>query len=95
MSMAGEEVVRTPAWGGGEEQLSAYRKASPSLICNLPQHELEPMLVEAIEAAGVDPCDAAPDHWRHVHNRITAGQAPRAYTMERHRAWLKRREIER
>ena len=51
--------------------------------------------IDATEAAGVDPCDAAPDHWRHVHNRIAAGQVPRPYTMERHRAWLKRREIER
>jgi hypothetical protein len=50
--------------------------------------------IDAVEAAGVDPCDAAADHWRHVHNRIAAGQQPRPYTMERHRAWLKRREIE-
>ena len=50
--------------------------------------------IDATEAAGVDPCDAAPDHWRHVHNRIAAGHQPRPYTLERHRAWLKRREIE-
>lgn len=50
--------------------------------------------IDAVDSAGVDPCDAAPDYWRHVHNRIAAGHQPRAYTMERHRAWLKRREIE-
>ncbi len=50
--------------------------------------------IDAVEAAGVDPCDAAPDHWRHVHNRIAAGQPSRPYTMERHKAWLRRREIE-
>ncbi|MGC4251165.1 MAG: DUF2840 domain-containing protein [Sphingobium sp.] len=50
--------------------------------------------IDAVEAAGVDPCDAAADHWRHFHNRIAAGHQPRPYTMERHRAWLKRREIE-
>lgn len=50
--------------------------------------------IDAVEAAGVDPCDAAADHWRHVHNRIAAGQEPRPYTIERHRAWLKRWEIE-
>ena len=27
---------------------------------------------------GVDPCDAAADHWRHVHNRIAAGHQSRA-----------------
>ncbi|GAA5055155.1 MULTISPECIES: DUF2840 domain-containing protein [Sphingomonadales] len=48
--------------------------------------------IDTTDAAGVDPCDAAPDHWRHVHNRITAGQEPRPYTLERHRAWLKRRK---
>ena len=47
-----------------------------------------------VEAAGVDACAVAPDHWRHVHNRMSAGQEPRAYTVERHQAWLKRREIE-
>lgn len=50
--------------------------------------------IDAVEAAGVDACDAAPDHWRHVHNRVAAGHQPRPYTMERHSAWLKRREIE-
>ena len=50
--------------------------------------------IDAVEAAGIDPCDAAPDHWRHVHNRIAAGHQPRVYTLERHNAWLKRREIE-
>lgn len=46
--------------------------------------------IDAVEAAGIDACDAAPDHWRHVHNRITVGEAPRGYTRERHEAWLKR-----
>ena len=50
--------------------------------------------IAAVEAAGVDPCDAAADHWRHVHNRIAVGQPSRLYTIERHHAWLKRREIE-
>jgi 2,4-dichlorophenol 6-monooxygenase len=53
MSMAGDEVVRSQAWGGGEDHFAAYRRASPSLICNFAQHELEPMLVDAIEEAGV------------------------------------------
>ncbi len=36
----------------------------------------------------------SPDHWRHVHNRLTAGHEPRAYTFEQHRAFLKRRRAE-
>jgi hypothetical protein len=49
--------------------------------------------IDAVEAVGVDPCDAAPDHWRHVHNRMWGGQPVRPYTAERHRAWLLRRDI--
>jgi len=51
-------------------------------------------IIDTIEAAGLDPCDVAPDHWRHVHNRISVGARPRAYTVERHDAWLRRRAIE-
>ena len=50
--------------------------------------------IDAVEALGIDACDVAPDHWRHVGNRIGAGHQPRAYSTERHQAWLKRREIE-
>ena len=51
--------------------------------------------IDSAEDAGVDASDVSPDHWRHVANRLSAGQEPRAYTIERHQAWLKRREIER
>ena len=50
--------------------------------------------VDAIERAGIDACDVAPDHWRHIAHRMQSGETPRSYTMERHQAWLKRREIE-
>lgn len=50
--------------------------------------------IDAVEAAGVDPCEAAPEHWLHVAQRIAAGLAPRLYTPERHTAWLKRKRIE-
>jgi len=51
-------------------------------------------IADAIEALGIDPADIAPEHWRHVHNRLTAGQEPRTYTDERHAAFLKRRSAE-
>ena len=50
--------------------------------------------IDAIEALGIDPADAAPAYWRHVHNRLTANLEPHAYTPERHAAWLHRRRIE-
>jgi len=58
-----------------------------------PKVERVLQLVDAIEAAGIDAAEVSPDHWRHVHNRITAGEAPRAYTLQHHRAFLLRREI--
>ena len=47
--------------------------------------------IDQVEAAGVAPADAAPDHWRHIHNRLVAGEQPRPYTTSRHNAWLIRR----
>lgn len=49
--------------------------------------------IDAVEALGLDPADVAPEHWRHVHNRLSAGHEPRAYTREQHSAWLARRKI--
>lgn len=51
------------------------------------------VLIDEIEDLGVDPCNVAPDYWRHAHNRLIAGYRPRAYSLARHRAWLLRREI--
>lgn len=51
-------------------------------------------IIDAIEAAGHEPCAAAPDHWRHVHNRLAAGLAPRTYSVDRHRAWALRRKFQ-
>ena len=69
---------------GGESLLRIY---------GWPKVERVLHAIDAIEALGVDPADAAPDHWRHIHNRLTAGAAPHAYTHERHAAWLKRRRV--
>jgi hypothetical protein len=50
--------------------------------------------IAAVEAIGVAPEDACPDHWRHVTNRLAAGERPRTYSLERHRAWRLRREVD-
>ncbi|WP_312219073.1 DUF2840 domain-containing protein [Sphingobium yanoikuyae] len=49
--------------------------------------------IDAIEAAGIDPCSVASEHWSHVANRIAAGEPPRAYAAERHAAWRKRQAL--
>ena len=50
-------------------------------------------LIDAIAASGIDPCEVAPDHWRHLHNRLAGGARPRAYCLRRHRAWLTRKAL--
>ena len=58
-----------------------------------PKVEAALMLIDQIEALGIAPEDISPDHWRHVHNRLTTGLSPRPYTDFQHTAWLKRREV--
>ena len=58
-----------------------------------PKVERVLQAIDAVEALGVDPADAAPDHWRHLHNRLIAGEPPRPYSREQHCAWLLRRRL--
>ncbi|MDZ5450417.1 DUF2840 domain-containing protein [Sphingomonas sp. ID1715] len=58
-----------------------------------PKVERMLQLIDAIEARGIDPIEVSPDHWRHVHNRMTVGETPRAYGPRQHRAFLLRRRI--
>ena len=51
-------------------------------------------LIDAIEKLGIDPCDVAPDHWRHIHNRLIVAETPRSYSTDRHRAWLARKALQ-
>ena len=37
--------------------------------------------------------DVCPDHWRHVHQRLTAGEPSLAYSPSHHRAWVLRRRV--
>ena len=50
--------------------------------------------IDALERAGFDPCKIAPDHWRHMHNRLAVGMPPRRYDLRRHRAWHLRRRLQ-
>ena len=59
-----------------------------------PKVERMLQIIDAIEAAGIDAGEVSPDHWRHVHNRLAAGERPRPYSPARHRAWLKRRGVQ-
>ena len=58
-----------------------------------PKVERVLQMIDAVEALGVDPADVAPDHWHHVHNRLSVNENPRPYTKARHQAWLHRQRV--
>lgn len=49
--------------------------------------------IDVLEAAGFEPADVSPDYYRHVHNRITAGQPIRPYTEPQHAAHRAARRV--
>lgn len=89
------DVVRTTARGATRQTLPLVRPGGEILLRADGWPRVERMLrhVDAIEATGIDLAAVDPDHWRHVHNRLAAGQEPSAYSSLRHQAWLKRRRI--
>lgn len=62
-------------------------------ISGWPKVERVFKLIDSIEASGIDPCEVAPDHWRHVHARLAVAETPRGYSHLRHHAWLQRKEL--
>ena len=58
-----------------------------------PKVERVLQTIDAVEALGINPADAAPDYWHHVHNRLSVNETPRPYTRSRHQVWLRRRRI--
>jgi 2,4-dichlorophenol 6-monooxygenase len=53
-SFAGEEIARLATWGSGIERRFDYAGASPSQMCNIPQHILEPVILEAARERNAD-----------------------------------------
>lgn len=90
------DIVRAVSPGERYQTLPFVRPGGDILLKMERWPKVEQVLrhIDAVEAAGIDTCNVAPDHWRHVANRLSAGHAPRPYTIDRHQAWLKRREIE-
>lgn len=90
------DIVRAVAVGEPFQTLPFVRPGGEILLKIDGWAKVERVLhlVEAIEALGIDPADAALDYWRHVHNRLATGGVPRAYTLGQHRAYLLRKKIE-
>jgi|SRR6185312_15634778 len=89
------DIVRAVARGDAYQTLPFIRPGGDILlrISGWPKVERVLQAIDVVEALGVDPADAAPDHWRHVHNRLIAGELPRPYDRDQHRAWLLRRGL--
>jgi len=62
-------------------------------VSGWPKVERVLQLIDTVEALDIDPADAAPDYWHHVHNRLSVNEIPRPYTRSRHQAWLHRRRV--
>lgn len=70
-----------------------YVKPGGDILLRLsgwPKVERVLQLIDAVEALDIDPANAAPDYWHHVHNRMSVNEKPRLYTKARHQAWLQR-----
>jgi len=81
----GEALSTLPGVRPGGEQLLR--------LASWPRVKQALDVIAAIEALEIDPAEVAPDHWRHVHNRLLTGELPRAYGQIQHRAWLMRRRL--
>ncbi|MGD9921605.1 MAG: DUF2840 domain-containing protein, partial [Pseudorhodoplanes sp.] len=89
------DIVRAVSPGDRYQTLPFVRPGGEILLRmdGWPKVERVLQVIDTVEALGINPADAAPDYWRHVHNRLSVNENPRNYTQTRHRAWLKRREV--
>jgi len=91
------DILRAVVPGELYSTLPHVRPGGESLLHLSGWRKVEKVLhaIDAVAALGIDPADAAPDHWRHVHNRLSVGEQPRPYSRNRHQAWLDRRKLTR
>jgi hypothetical protein len=89
------DILRAGADGEPRSTVPGVKPGAEILLRAFGWDKVQPVLrtIDAVEALGFAPQEICPDHWRHVHTRLAAGLTPRAYSRERHRAWLLRLEI--
>jgi len=51
-SFAGDEIARLLSWGNAIERKADYEQSSPSSMCNIAQHVMEPVIANAALRAG-------------------------------------------
>ena len=89
------DVVRSVARGETYQTLPFVRPGGEILLKveSWPRVERVLQAIDAVETLDIDPADAAPEYWRHLHNRLAARHESRPYTRDQHAAWLKRRSV--
>lgn len=89
------DVLRAVAPGQRCSTVPYVKPGAESLLrlAGWPKVERVLQAIDAIEALGINPADVAPDHWQHVHNRLSVNENPRSYTKARHQAWLHRQRV--
>jgi hypothetical protein len=89
------DIVRAVGLGERYQTLPFVRPGGEILLRTdgWPKVQRVLQIIDTVEALGINPADAAPEYWRHVHNRLSVNEAPRAYTASRHQAWLKRHGV--
>ena len=89
------DILRAVGPGERYSTVPGVRPGGESLLrlASWPKVEKVLQAIDPVEALGIDPADAAPEYWRHVHNRLSVGEQPRPYTRSRHQAWLHRQEV--
>jgi hypothetical protein len=88
------DIVRAVRTGEPCQTLPFVRPGGDILLRlnGWPKVERVLKVIDGIEALDIDPAEIAPEHWRHIHSRLTAGHEPRVYNSTQHSAWLLRRK---
>jgi hypothetical protein len=89
------DILRAVGPGERYATVPFVRPGGESLLrlAGWPKVEKVLQAIDTVEALGIDPADAAPEHWQHIHNRLSVGEQPRPYTRSRHQAWLHRQKV--
>ncbi|KPU96161.1 transposase [Variovorax paradoxus] len=88
-------VLQAPTPLSGVQRVSGVSPGARILLRADGEPRVKTVLaaIDAIEAAGLDPCAVAPVYWRMVGNRLAARLPLPAYTPERHAAHLAREAL--
>lgn len=88
------DIVRTIEVGEPSTTIPFIRPGGEILLRLSGWPKVQTVLA-AIDAAEqiATATDVCPDHWRHVHQRLTVGEPYRAYWPSHHRAWVLRRRV--